>query len=169
MPTSNNPKSDDGCLKEARQSRRSWLWGGLVASLTVTYGTITAYALGFIFPSRRPSKPLRIFIGFSNEIGVGESKSLTLPSGDQMIVSNTGSINPNTGTPFLGFSNRCPHLGCRVHWDRKEHQFFCPCHQGVFDPTGVAVSGPPAKAGQKLKPYAIEMDGASMYAVVEDA
>ena len=85
-----------------------------------------------------------------------------------MIVSNTGEINGETGLPFLGFSNRCPHLGCRVHWDGKQRLFICPCHQGVFNPSGVAISGPPADAGQSLKPYQIEVDGKSMYAVVED-
>ncbi len=86
-----------------------------------------------------------------------------------MIVSNSGSINPETGSTFLGFSNRCPHLGCRVHWDGGDRQFVCPCHQGVFDSSGVATSGPPAAAGQQLKAYTIELDGSAMYAIVEGA
>lgn len=152
-----------------KQPRRAWLWGGVLASLAAAYGTVTSFALGFIFPRRREQAAQRIFIGFADEIAAGESKSLTLPSGDQMIVSNTGEIDAATGLPFLGFSNRCPHLGCRVHWDGKDKQFFCPCHQGVFNPAGEAVSGPPADAAQSLKPYRIEVDGKSMYAVVEDA
>lgn len=154
---------------EPPSPRRTWLWAGVFGSLAAAYGTITTYALGFIFPRGRASRAQRVFIGFSNEIGAGESKSLTLPSGEQIIVSNTGEINADTGLPFLGFSNRCPHLGCRVHWDGKQRLFICPCHQGVFNPSGVATSGPPADAGQSLKPYQIEVDGKSMYAVVEDA
>lgn len=140
-----------------------------MASLAAVYGTIATFALGFIFPRRREQPAQRIFIGFADDIGAGESKSLTLPSGDQMIVSNTGEIDADSGLPFLGFSNRCPHLGCRVHWNGKDRQFVCPCHQGVFGPSGMAVSGPPADAAQSLKPYRIEVDGKSMYAVVEDA
>lgn len=151
------------------QPRRAWLWGGMLAALAAAYGTLTTFALGFVFPSRRESPVHRIFIGFADEVGPGESKSLTLPSGDQMIVSNTGEIDAASGLPYLGFSNRCPHLGCRVHWDGKDRQFICPCHQGVFDPSGDAVAGPPADAGQSLKPYRIEVDGKSMYVVVEDA
>jgi len=38
----------------------------------------------------------------------------------------------------------------------------------VFNPTGIAVSGPPAQANQKLRAYTIELNGNSMYAVVEE-
>ena len=162
-PTEANPSADQP------QPRRRWLWTGVLGALGLAYGTITTFALGFIFPRGREQRRQRVFIGFAHEIGTGESKSLTLPSGDQMIVSNTGEIDPETGLPFLGFSNRCPHLGCRVHWDGKQRQFICPCHQGAFDASGVAVLGPPADAGQSLRPYRIEVDGKSMYAVVEDA
>lgn len=160
-------KTDDAAADA--QPRRTWLWAGVLGSLTLAYGTITSFALGFIFPRRRDGRAQRIFIGFATELSAGESKSLTLPSGDQMIVSNTGEIDGESGLPFLGFSNRCPHLGCRVHWAAKERHFVCPCHQGVFNVQGVAISGPPAAASQSLKPYRIEVDGKSMYAVVEDA
>ena len=47
---------------------------------------------------------------------------------------------------FEAYSSTCPHLGCRVHWESEEGNFFCPCHRGVFDERGVGVSGPPADA-----------------------
>ena len=84
-------------------------------------------------------------------------------------MSNTGNIDPESGSTFIGFSNQCPHLGCKVHWEAKERHFLCPCHQGIFDPTGVATAGPPAQANQTLRAYPIETDGNSMYAVLEDA
>lgn len=149
--------------------RRNVLWGGVVVALTAAYGTLTAYAARFIFPPKPDRPPRKIFIGFSHEINPGESKSIALPSGEQMLVSNTGAIDAKTGSAYLGFSNRCPHLGCRVHYNAQDKQFVCPCHQGVFDSAGVAISGPPAEAGQVLKSYTIELDGQSMYAVLEDA
>lgn len=149
--------------------RRTFLWGAMVASLAAAYGTLTSYAVSFIFPRRREGPPQRLFIGFARELDTGDSKSVPLPSGDQLIVSNTGNVDAVTGSPFSGFSNQCPHLGCKVHWEAGNQRFVCPCHQGVFTPDGVAVEGPPAKANQKLRAYAIELDGDSMYAVVEDA
>lgn len=166
--TTPDSESEPVNLRGESTSRRTLLWAGVLTSLAAAYGVITSFALAFIFPRQRRNRPIRVFIGFSNEIGIGDSKSLTLPSGEQMIVSNSGSINPDTGSTFLGFSNRCPHLGCRVHWDRGDRQFVCPCHQGVFNSSGVAISGPPAAAGQQLKAYTIELDGSAMYAIVED-
>ncbi len=154
---------------ETQRKRRAFLWTGMFAALAAAYGTLTSYALGFIFPRRREGPPQRLFIGFTHEIDIGASKSVPLPSGDQLIVSNTGSIDPATGSPFIGFSNQCPHLGCKVHWEAGNQRFLCPCHQGVFRADGVALEGPPAQAHQRLRAYSIELDGDSMYAVVEDA
>ncbi len=46
------------------------------------------------------------------------------------------------GREFVAMSNICTHLGCRVRWIEDRDQFFCPCHNGVFDKQGVVVSGP---------------------------
>ena len=148
--------------------RRVFLWTAMIGALTAAYGFITAVAVSFTFPRRASAPAQRIFIGFTHELGIGESKSVPLPSGDQLIVSNTGSINADSGSAIIGFSNQCPHLGCKVQWEPQEQRFFCPCHQGVFDPTGVATAGPPAQANQKLRAYPIELNGNSMYAVVEE-
>jgi Rieske Fe-S protein len=46
------------------------------------------------------------------------------------------------GREFIAMSNICTHLGCRVRWIQDRDQFFCPCHNGVFDEQGNVVSGP---------------------------
>jgi Rieske Fe-S protein len=46
------------------------------------------------------------------------------------------------GREFIAMSNICTHLGCRVRWIEDRDQFFCPCHNGVFDEQGNVVSGP---------------------------
>lgn len=46
------------------------------------------------------------------------------------------------GRDFLAMSNICTHLGCRVRWIDNREEFFCPCHNGVFDKDGQIVSGP---------------------------
>ena len=155
--------------KSSMFARRNVMLGAVLASLAGAYGTLTAFALRFIFPDQPAPLRQRIFIGFTRELPAGASKSFTLPSGDQMILSNSGRIHPETGIPYTGFSNRCPHLGCRVHWEQKEHRFLCPCHQGIFSSDGVATSGPPAQADQKLKPYRVEIRGDAIFVVVEDA
>ena len=44
---------------------------------------------------------------------------------------------------FVAISATCSHLGCIVTWDEGEKQFKCPCHNGVYNPEGKVVSGPP--------------------------
>lgn len=166
--TGNAPAADGG-EQGYDFGRRKLLVGGLLASLAAAYGTITTFALQFIFPKREPGLRQLIFIGFAREIEPGESKAVPLPSGDQLLVSNTGSIHPATGIPYIGFSNQCPHLGCKVHWESQNRRFVCPCHQGVFTPDGVAIAGPPAQANQKLRSYPIEIKGDALYVVVEEA
>lgn len=46
------------------------------------------------------------------------------------------------GREFVAMSNICTHLGCRIRWIADREEFFCPCHNGVFDKDGRIVSGP---------------------------
>ncbi len=83
-----------------------------------------------------------------------------------MVVVRTGEPVPQTGIPFRAYSETCPHLGCKVHYVIADNGYFCPCHQGVFDADGIATAGPPAQAGQRLAPYRLDLDGNSLYVVV---
>jgi len=49
------------------------------------------------------------------------------------------------GRDFVAMSNICTHLGCRVRWITEQEQFFCPCHNAVFDKEGDVVEGPPPR------------------------
>lgn len=147
---------------------RRLLLGGFLGSLAATYGLFASYAVRFVFPKRAIPRRQRIFIAYTHDIGPGQSRAVNMPAGDQLLISNTGRINPATGNTFIAFSNSCPHLGCKVHWEPRRERFFCPCHQGVFRPDGKAIEGPPAKSGKSLKPYEIDVDGSSIYAVVEE-
>lgn len=47
------------------------------------------------------------------------------------------------GRNYVAMSNICTHLGCRVRWIADEREFFCPCHNAIFDEDGNVVTGPP--------------------------
>ena len=49
------------------------------------------------------------------------------------------------GRNFTAMSNVCTHLGCRVRWIAESQQFFCPCHNGIYDKQGNVLSGPPPR------------------------
>ncbi len=142
--------------------------GGLLTSLAAAYGLFASYAVKFIFPERKPLRLKRVFLAFASDIAQGESRSILMPSGDQLLISNIGSLDPGSGNTFVAFSNSCPHLGCKVFWEAQEERYICPCHQGVFDAEGIAISGPPAQSGSNLRHYRIEVQGNAIYALVEE-
>ena len=50
------------------------------------------------------------------------------------------------GGELRAYSQRCTHLGCVVFFQPDRDRLFCPCHDGVFDPSnGDAVAGPPER------------------------
>jgi Rieske Fe-S protein len=57
----------------------------------------------------------------------------------------------DNGRDFVAMSNVCTHLGCRVRWIADQGQYFCPCHNGVYDKQGNVVSGPPPRPLDKYQ------------------
>jgi Rieske Fe-S protein len=60
------------------------------------------------------------------------------------------------------FDPHCTHLGCAYHWHEEAKQFFCPCHNGIFDLAGKVVSGPPPRP---LDLYSYEVREGFLYVV----
>ncbi len=46
---------------------------------------------------------------------------------------------------------RCPHLGCALRWNAREHSWDCPCHGSRFDTAGKLLNNP-ATGNLKKKP-----------------
>ncbi len=162
------PNSSTNNKNPSPITRRGLLLGGFLASLAATYGFFASFAMKFVFPERKAPRLRRVFLAFASDIPQGDSKSILMPSGDQLLISNTRSVDAETGNTFVAFSNSCPHLGCKVFWEARVEQFICPCHQGVFDAEGKPISGPPAQSGSSLRHYRIEVEGNSIYALIEE-
>ena len=152
----------------SRSSRRRflslWVMG---AGLTAAYGLFASFVLRFLHPRRAEHRWRRMFVCFSDHLPPGTSRDFTTPKGEQVILTNTGELQSGGAHTLLAFSSRCPHLGCKVHYDPEQKQFICPCHMGAFDQRGVAIAGPPAQAGQRLSQYEVSDDGNSIYMRVE--
>ncbi len=44
---------------------------------------------------------------------------------------------------LMGFSKkRCPHMGCRLKWNKAEHSWDCPCHGSRFSEEGLLLDNP---------------------------
>ncbi|MBQ2739880.1 MAG: Rieske 2Fe-2S domain-containing protein, partial [Oscillibacter sp.] len=37
---------------------------------------------------------------------------------------------------------RCPHLGCALRWNPREHSWDCPCHGSSFTAEGKLLENP---------------------------
>jgi Rieske Fe-S protein len=68
---------------------------------------------------------------------------------------------------FVALSSVCPHLGCQVHWEGQNNRFFCPCHNGAFDPQGNAIAGPPKEAHQALARYPLKVENGLLFIQVK--
>lgn len=69
-------------------------------------------------------------------------------------------IVTENGRDFTAISNTCTHLGCRVRWIAENEQFFCPCHNAVFDKAGSVVAGPPPKP---LNQYQVKVEDEQLF------
>ncbi len=66
----------------------------------------------------------------------------------------------NGGGNFTVFDDRCTHLGCPFAWSKEDKRFHCPCHNGVFDPDGRVLAGPPPRP---LDRYEYKVENGVLY------
>jgi cytochrome b6-f complex iron-sulfur subunit len=112
----------------------------------------------FLVPSQRATRYEPILIGAESRIPVGEAISLDI--GDQKI------LVLKTEKGVVAFSRRCTDLGCLVSWSKDRQQFLCPCHQGVYDKTGLNIAGPPPRP---LDRFQIVRKGEQLYVNIKTA
>ncbi|MCA9236970.1 MAG: ubiquinol-cytochrome c reductase iron-sulfur subunit [Planctomycetales bacterium] len=151
--------ADDGA------SRRSLLASALMAGgLAGGYGTFFAMAGRYFY--RPGTNDAWLFVTSADSVPPGQSIPFESPSGLRVTVTREADADvtkPSTAEQFLALSSVCPHLGCQVHWEPHNNRYFCPCHNGVFDPSGKAIEGPPAADGQNLFQYPLKIETGSLY------
>ncbi len=153
---SGGPSDGSADFDHESVDRRSFLAAAssvaMVAGLAAGYGTFGVLAGRYLFPTGRGTAWM--FVTDLASFPAGESVSFESPSGIKAVITRRSRVDGEVGEEdFLALSSVCPHLGCRVHWEQVDNRFFCPCHNGEFDPDGVATGGPPKAAGQRLPRY----------------
>jgi Rieske Fe-S protein len=134
--------------------------GGLAAG----YGTFAYLAGRYVFPTNVETPWL--FVAQADSILPGDSLAFESPRGVRVAIARrAGQGLPRSAESddFIALSSVCPHLGCRVHWESHNNRFFCPCHNGVFDPEGKPLSGPPKAAEQALSRYPLKVEGGLLF------
>ncbi len=135
----------------------------MTAGLVGGYGSFVAVAGRFLYPATRGDLTWQ-FVSEVDGIKVGEAVRYRGPSGETINI--TRRSRNGDADDFIALSSTCPHLGCQVRWEEQNNRFFCPCHSGVFDPSGKAISGPPGEAGQTLGRYDLRVENGILHIAV---
>jgi Rieske Fe-S protein len=128
----------------------------MLTGLAAGYGAFAGLALRFLYPAR-PRPRGWMFVTDLARLRPGESMTYTTPAGEPVAIARLAAGE------LIALSSTCPHLGCQVRWEAHHNRFFCPCHNGIFDPTGKATAGPPADAGQSLLRYPLKVENGLLF------
>ncbi len=128
--------------------------------MALGYGMFGTMIGWFLYPARASTRSWQ-FLADLASFASGVSITYESPAGQKVVVTRLAE----KGGPedFIALSSVCPHLGCQVHWESNNSRFFCPCHNGAFDRSGAAVSGPPKDAGQSLPRYALKVENGLLF------
>lgn len=144
--------------------RRSFLSNAaslaMLGGLAAGYGAFGLIIGRFLYASGG-GRARWMFVTDLARMKLGDSLAYRTPVGDSVLV--TRCDQGEDASAFIALSSTCPHLGCQVHWEAHKNRFLCPCHNGVFDPSGKAVSGPPAEAGQSLPRYPLKVSSGCLF------
>jgi len=64
-----------------------------------------------------------------------------------------GIIKKNDDESLVAFLGVCTHLDCNVQYLPEKRKFFCACHDGWYDETGINIGGPPPRPLRRLFIY----------------
>lgn len=95
----------------------------------------------YLIPPARAKKMEKLAIDIAQ---VPRGSSLKINFGDEPVIL----INLKEG--IRAFSAVCTHLGCIVKWNNEKNVFVCPCHGGIFDPSGRVIAGPPPEPLRRI-------------------
>ena len=161
MAEEKRDKGQEGANRRAFIEKASK--GAMAAGLAGGYGGLGAIALRYLYPAR-PDELSWLFVAETDAVAVGQSLLYEGPSGETINIAR--QAREGGAEDFVALSSTCPHLGCQVRWEAQNHRFFCPCHNGVFDPSGIATGGPPGEAGQRLDRYPLKVEGGLLHIAV---
>jgi Rieske Fe-S protein len=132
----------------------------MLAGLAGGYGLFAWIGTRFMMPSRT-GRMLQLFVMAVNDVREGETLLYRTPDGHSVNITRRGTAGG--ADDFVALGSTCPHLGCQVSWEPQNNRYFCPCHNGTFDPSGKATGGPPGDAGLSLPKYTLTVQRGMLF------
>jgi len=141
-----------------------WGIGGLIG---IGYGVpAVAYVVGPSLKSQQTQTWMRLGPTSKVELGTPTLFTLTIQTQTGWIASTkelSVYVLSTDGRTYIAMSNICTHLGCHIRWIAEQNNFFCPCHNGVFDISGSVLAGPPPRP---LDRYDVKVENDQMFVLV---
>lgn len=100
----------------------------------------------------KPGKPVRVEV--RGTLIDGWSRIPDVKLGSCWLVREPDAPSGAQGQ-VRALSTVCPHLGCGIDLDPDKQRFVCPCHDSMFDLSGLALSGPSPRDMDEL-PVTVE-------------
>ncbi len=139
----------------------TWSIGGLIG-LGMGLPAI-AYVVGPALKSNQAQGWIRLGSTAKVELGVPTLFKTKVKQQTGWIVNEeelSVYVLTEDGRNYIAMSNVCTHLGGRIRWIAEQDEFFCPCHNGVFDKQGNVVSGPPPRP---LNQYQVKVEDDQLF------
>lgn len=140
-------------MEKRKISRRTFLQGAIFGISGLIGAALGIPAIAYIIGPALKNKQVKEWIHLGATAKVETGKPALFKA---KLQSQTGWITneeeldvyvlTENGRDYIALSNVCTHLGCHIRWISEKDQFFCPCHNGVFDKEGKVVSGPPPRS-----------------------
>ena len=141
-----------------------WGIGGLIG---IGYGVpAVAYVVGPSLKSQQTQTWMRLGPTSKVELGTPTLFTLTIQTQTGWIASTeelSVYVLSTDGRTYIAMSNICTHLGCHIRWIAEQNNFFCPCHNGVFDISGSVLAGPPPRP---LDRYDVKVENDQLFVLV---
>ena len=144
--------------EEADLNRRKFMEVGIytiTGAITVVSGmALTRFSVGHSFRKEK-AKWIEVELDESGESNPGFSRVvLEYEKKDGWLTASARSlayVKRVKADEVIAISAACTHLGCIVTWDADKQIFKCPCHDGLYDPEGQVISGPPPEPLRRHK------------------
>ena len=158
------PADEPTVPPDSNLDRRSFLsrttMVAMAGGLAAGYGAVGLMAGRYLYPAK-PDAKAWLFVADLARFKPGDSLAYVTPAGATVAVARQGA--KGDVSDFIALSSTCPHLGCKVHWEQPQNRFFCPCHNGAFDPTGAPIAGPPAESKQSLPRFPLKVENGLLF------
>lgn len=139
----------------------TWAIGGVI-SLAMGIPAV-AYVIGPALKARENQEWIRIGSAAKVELNNPTLFKTKIQKQTGWIINETELsiyVLTENGRDYVAMSNVCTHLACRVRWIDDQSQFFCPCHNAVFDKKGEVLDGPPPRP---LSRYEVKVEDGQLF------